>query len=240
MAIPRISATAFGLLLMSTALPSQQPDLDSFFRDFTAEWVRSNSNLATSSRFFSGEEQDRLERQLTPDTEAYRRSRIQLARRGLTELARFDRSRLAEIPRVSADLMQWQLDTVVREEPYLDYTFPLNQMNGVNVNVVEVLTVRHPLASEKDAVNYLAALGQVPARMEEAIAESRKLAGKNILPPKFILQATIKQMQSFADPAPAQNPFVTVFAQKLDAISSVAPARRAELRAQAEKIVGSE
>ena len=54
---------------------------------------------------------------------------------------------------MSADVMRWQLNTVVDEEPYLDYTFPLQQMNGVNVSVVEALTVRHPLATEKDAVN---------------------------------------------------------------------------------------
>ena len=27
--------------------------------------------------------------------------------------------------------MEWQLNEVVREEPFLDYSFPLEQMNGV-------------------------------------------------------------------------------------------------------------
>ncbi|MBZ5610464.1 MAG: DUF885 family protein [Acidobacteriia bacterium] len=227
-------------LLLAPTLSAQQRSIDDFFRDFTAEWVRGNPNLATSSRYFSGEEQDRLERQLTPETLAYRRGRIELARKGLAGLSQFDRSRLNETQRVSADLMQWQLDTVVREEPYLDYSFPLQQMSGANINLVEVLTVRHPLGSEKDAVNYLAALGQVGARMDEAIAESRRLAAKNFIPPKFILEATIKQMQSFADPAPAQNPFVAVFEQKMEAVKAISDARRAELRSQAEKIVGTE
>jgi uncharacterized protein (DUF885 family) len=181
-----------------------------------------------------------LEQQLTPETEAYKRGRIQLARRGLTELAKFDRSLLTELQRVSADLMQWQLDTVVREEPYLDYTFPLQQMNGVNNSVVETLTVRRPAATEKDAASYVGALGQVAARMEEGISESRRLAGKNIIPPKFILNATIKQMQSFADPAPAQNAFVTTFVQKMEAGKSIPEARRVELAAQAEMIVGTQ
>ncbi len=75
--------------------------------------------------------------------------------------------------------------------------------------------------------------------MDEAIAESRRLAAKNIVPPKFILQATIKQMQSFADPAPAQNPFVAVFAQKMEA-AKIPAARRAELKSEAEKIVATQ
>ena len=41
--------------------------------------------------------------------------------------------------RVSAEVLDWQLDTIVREEPYLDYTYPLEQMNGANVGLVETL-----------------------------------------------------------------------------------------------------
>ena len=232
-------AGACAALLLASSLFAQR-GIDDFFRDFTAEWVRGNSNLATSTRYFSGDEQDRLERQLTPETEAYRRGRIALARKGLAELARFDRSKLTATQRVSADLMQWQLDTVVREEPYLDFTFPLQQMNGANINLVEALTVRHPLATERDAVNYIAALGQAGARMDEAIAESRRLAAKNILPPKFILQATIQQMSSFVGQAPLQNPFAAVFTQRVEAIKELSQARRSDLRGQVAKTVETE
>jgi uncharacterized protein (DUF885 family) len=227
-------------LLLAASLPGQTRSIDDFFRDFTAEWVRGNPNLATSNRYFTGEEQDRLERQLTPATDAYKHSRIQLARKGLAGLRQFDRTKMTETQRISADLMQWQLDTVAGEEPYLDFTFPLEQMNGANVTLIETLTVRHPLASEKDASNYVAALGQVSTRMDEAIAESRRLAAKNIIPPRFILNATIKQMQSFADPAPAQNPFAAIFVQKMEAVKSISAARRAQLAAQAEKMVATQ
>src|SRR3984893_7777205 len=206
----RVTFTAAAAWLLASGLPAQPRNIDDFFRDFTAEWVRGNPNLATSSRYFSGEEQNRLEQQLTPETDAYRRARIQLARKGLVQLGTFDHARMTESQQVSADLMRWQLDTLSHEEPYLDYSFPLQQMNGANINLVEVLTVRHPVATEPDAVHYLAALGQVGARMDEAIAAASKLSARNIIPPRFILQATIKQMQSFAGVAPAQNPFVAV------------------------------
>jgi len=236
MTTTRFTAAAAFFLLVPT-LPAQQPNIDNFFRDFTAEWVRSNPNLATGARYFTGEEQDRLERQMTPDTLEYRRSRIALARKGLAELAKFDRSKLSETQRVSADLMQWDLDVIVREEPYLDYSFPLQQMSGANINLVENLTVRHPLTTEKDAVNYIAALGQVGTRMDEAIAESRRLAAKNVIPPKFILQATIQQMSSFVAQPPMQNPFAAIFTQKVEAIKDLSPARRNELRGEVAKIV---
>jgi len=211
-----------------------------FFREFTDDWVRRDPDLATSTRYFTGTEQDRLERQLTPHTLEWRRDRIRRAREGLADLRRFDRTRLTDAQRIAADVMEWQLDMKVREEPFLDYTFPLEQMNGANVGLVEQMTVRHPLLTERDADNYVAALGQVAARMDEASADAKRLESKTFIPPRFILAATLKQMQSFADMAPAQNPFVTTFADRMAAIQSLPPARQQQFRADAERIVTSQ
>ncbi len=237
-----LSVATLSLLLATPALNqcAAAATIDEFFRDFTAEWVRANPNQATASRYFSGEEQDRLERQLTPQTLEWRRARIQLAKRGLAELGKFDRTGLDQTQRISADVMQWQLDTVVREEPYLDYTFPLEQFNGANVGLPYMLTVVHPVLNERDADNYVAALGQVGTRMNEAIAEAQRLAAKGILPPRFILEATVRQMQSFTDSMPAQNPFVAVFGQKMAAVKSLPDAKREQLRAEAERIVSAQ
>jgi uncharacterized protein (DUF885 family) len=234
---------AFGDLVSLAASepkPGQSTIIDNFFGDFTAEWVRRNPNLATARRYFTGDGQDRLERQLTPETVAWRKDRIRLARQGVAGLRKFDHARMTEAQRVSADLMEWQLDVVIGEEPYLDYTFPLEQFNGANVRLPNQLTVVHPLLNEKDAENYVAALTQVSARMQEAAAESRRLAAKGIIPPRFILQSTIKQMQSFIGTPPGQNPFVTTFTQRMAAVTAIPEATREQLRAEAEKIVGAQ
>jgi len=219
---------------------NSQRSIDDFFRDFTDDWVRINPDQATSLRYFTGPEQDRLERQLTPLTLASARQRLRAARKGLGELRKFDRTAITETQRVSAEVMAWQLEMVVAEEPYWDYMFPLEQMNGWNVSAVEWFTVARPLSKPRDAENYLAALGQVSVRMEEAIALSRRLAAKNVLPPRFIIEATLKQIQNFLDPSPGQNPFVTVFADKIATVDAIPVARREQLCAEAEKIVGGQ
>jgi uncharacterized protein (DUF885 family) len=233
-------AAIVALPVLAQDPPDAAPSIDDFFREYTADWVRHDPNLATNAHYFSGDEQDRLERQLTPQTLAWRHDRIQRARQGIAELNKFNGASLTEMQRISADLMEWQLNEVVREEPFLDYTFPLEQMNGANVGLVETMTVRHPLLTERDAENYVAALGEVRARMEEAIAEARRLETKKIIPPKFILQATVKQMQGFVDPSLGQNPFVTAFDDKMSTIPSLPQAKRQQLRAAAEKVVGED
>ena len=235
-----LAITGASLVAKAASAQTAARTIDDFFRDFTADWVRLNPGQATSLRYFTGEEQDRLERQVAPLTPASARAHIQLARKGLAELRRFGPAVMTETQRVSAEVMKWQLEIAVAEEPYLDYTFPLEQMNGWNVSAVERFTVSRPLSKPRDAENYVAALAHVSARMEEAVAESRRLAAKNVLPPRFILEATIKQMQSFVDPSPGQNPFVTAFVEKMTSVEAIPAAQREQLRAEAEKIVGAQ
>ena len=229
--------TGAGLALGQTKAPRT---IDDFFSEFTDEWVRQNPGLATSQRYFTGSEQDRLERTLAPITPDESRKTIALAKKGLAGLKAFNPATLTDSQRLWADVMEWQLKIVADEEPYLDYSFPLQQMNGWNVNVVERFTVGRPLTKARDAENYVAALGLVKTRTDEAIEESRRLASKGIIPPRFILQATIKQMQNFADPAPASNPFVATFADKMASIKELTPAKRDPLRTEAERIVASQ
>lgn len=228
------------LLLPCLALAQPAPSrsaIDGFFARFTDEWVRADPDLATSSRYFTGEEQDKLEQQLTPRTRAYTLERIKRARRGLAELQKFDRNRMSEAQRVSAELMQWQLETTIAGEAFLDYDFPLDQFSGANVGLVESLTLRHPLVKPNDAANYVARMKHIGTRMDEAVSEARQLSTKNMLPPRFIVQTTLTQMRGFSDVAPAQNPLVTAFAQRIQNIEGLSSAQRSELQGQATRIV---
>ena len=224
------------LALTSCTTNAPAPSIEAFFDTFTADWVRMNPNQAIATRYFAGPEQDALETQMTPLTSEWRSRRVDLARRGLAELAAFDRARLTETQRVSADLMQWQLEMLVEGEKYDDFYFPLEQFAGANVNLPNALTIVHPLNTEKDAANYAARLGQVAARMDEAIAEASMLAQKKMVPPRFILAATIAQMEQFISTPAAQNPFVTAFNDRMAAASGIPAATRERLRAQAEEI----
>ena len=224
-----------------TSVPAaQEPGADAFFEEFSAKWVRQDPDLATATRYFTGPEQEQLERQLTPRTDAWQQERVRLADEGLAELRRLDRAGMTDTQRVSAEVMEWLLDVVVRSDRFRDYTFPFEQFRGVNVDLVNTLTVVHPLASEKDAQNYLARLQQVDDRTAEALVRAEALAAKNLIPPRFIVQATLAQLRQFVSSPPAENPFVTAFADRMAAAGTIAEPRRNELRDRAASIVEAE
>lgn len=208
-----------------------------FFARFTDDWMRRQPSASTSSRYFGAAEQARMDRELTPLTQAHRAGTRTLAERGLRELAALDRNAMTETERVSAELMDWQLRSLVEGDRWDDYSFPLQQFSGANVGLPNLMTVVHPLRTAADADSYLARLGQFEARMDEATARATELAARDILPPRFIVEATIAQMQRFIADPPARNPLVATFASRLDGIDGLDDATRARHVESATRLV---
>src|SRR6266568_9491986 len=120
-------------------------DVDRFFDDFLVQWVRADPIMATFMRFFTGEEQDRLDGQLSDISDEGARARISRARQGLAGLRKFDRAKQTSEQRISADIFEYQLSDIVAEEPYLQYRFPLSQFQGLQVLLTSFMTDVHPV-----------------------------------------------------------------------------------------------
>ena len=247
MKINKIIAISFTMLLIACSGEPQnvaeleQASIEDFFQEFTDGWVRLNPHLAISNQYFQGEEQDQLSRQLTPfGSEEWEQENINLAQQGLEELAGFDRDQMTYEQQISADMMQWQLQNIVDSEQFLDYDYPFQQMNGANIQLPSFLTVVYPIRSERDAENYIAVLGQIRERFEALIQRSEEQAANGVVPPGFILEATINSMEIFINQEPSDNPFVTAFSEKLEAVEGLDTTRRMQLINEATAIVESE
>jgi uncharacterized protein (DUF885 family) len=203
--------------------------------------VEDNPNQAVSTGYFTGEKQDALSRQLTSQTREYELARNALAREGLTGLENLDFTLATTTQQRAAEVMRWLFEVSLALEPWQDYVFyPLQQMDGANVSVPNALTVVHPLATARDAENYIARLSQVDERIIEATAESAARAERGSVVPDYILQSTMAQMQKFIAPSPAENPLVTTLAEKTAALTDFAPGQREVLLQEAEQIVRDE
>lgn len=225
----------------SGAQPARDARADSaaslFFARFTDEWMRRQPSASTASRYFDDAEQARMDRELTPQNEAYRGETLALARRGLAELATLDRASMGDTERVSAELMDWQLRQLIAGDRFEDFDFPLQQFSGANVSLPNLMTVVHPVRSAADADSYLARLAQFEARMDEATARASALAARDVLPPRFIVEATIAQMRRFIADAPASNPLVATLETRLQTVDAVDGAARAAILAEATRLV---
>lgn len=226
------------LALASEALAKEaDPAFDTWVDKVTAESVRANPEQATNTQYFSGAEQDALDRLLTPNTKAYRAERVAFAQRTLAELAGLDRSKLDPQQVVSARIIEWHMDQVVKRAPFEDHGFVFNQFGGLHTSLVNFLSQTHPIRNRRDIENYLARLALVAGQMDEGVAQAKDAAARGFLMPDFITQSAIGQFDRFLGDAPAKNVLVASLDERAAKVSGLSADERAAFVAAAQKIV---
>ena len=232
----RFAVASISCVLLVAPVGTKGPSADEFFQSFTDRWMRFHTDSAADVRYFTGAEEDAMERQIEPMTAAHDREEGRLVWSGLQGVRALDRAQMSDAQRLSADILAWDLDNRVAREPYQDYSFPLQQSYGAAAGLTQLMTVGHSLVTPRDAENYVARMGQLAIRMDEAVAESRRILGRGLVPPRFILQASVVQIRAFLGTPAAQNPLVATFAQRLKTVKGLSADRQADLLASAEKI----
>jgi len=244
-------AVAAVLLLAGASAASGEPaaaSFDAFGEQLAAEWMRADPEGATTRQYFSGAEQDALDRRLSARDSQYgmplaskaRAQFVARARRGLDGLARYRREDLTDVQRASAAALEWQLEDAVRLAGVEDDRFVFEQFGGLQVALVNFLTQVHPIRNARDVQNYLARLAQVARVLDEGSAEARSRAARGVLPPDFILRASIDGIDRLLSPAPADNVFVSSLAERTGALKGYPPEERAAALRRAEQLVRSE
>ena len=246
----KIRVLLLGVVLFSLATGlarAAAPTFDQWADEFSARWVRLNPQFATRSQYFDGAEQTALDRQLTlggafGQTYGVQAAQVRaaLARRGLEEMARFPAPALTPAQRTSAAVIRWTLEDAVRSAEFAQHRFVFEQFGGLHLGLVNFLTTTHPIRQVRDVENYLARLALVGPRLDEGIAEAKAAAAAGLIPPRFVLQRVLEQLDGFTALAPAANVFVTTLDQRIAALGMAVPAeQRARLVTAAEKEVAT-
>ncbi|HEY8995296.1 MAG TPA: DUF885 domain-containing protein [Lacunisphaera sp.] len=233
MKIPRLFLV-FTLLAAITF--AADPAFDTWVDNLTAEAMRADPTTATTVQYFTGPEQDALDRRLTPNTKAYLAERATVARKALAELDQFDRSKLDPQQIVSLRIIEWHMREVVKAEPLDDHTLVFNQFRGLHVSLVNFLSQNHPVRNRRDIENYLARLELVASQIDEGIAQARDAATRGFLMPDFITQAAIGQFDRFLAGDPAKNVLVTSLDERAAKVAALSAEERATFVTAAERI----
>jgi uncharacterized protein (DUF885 family) len=227
----------------ATETPAQS--FDAWAEAFIQEWVRAAPQLATRTQYFAGEEQRALDRQLTlsrprgaPFGVAASDRRAALARRGRDGLSRIPTASMTPMERASAAVLRWALDEAVASAEFANHRYVFDQFGGLQLDLVQFLTEVHPIRDRQDVENYLMRLALVASVVDEGIAEARAAAAAGIVPPRFILERTIAQLDVFLESPARANVFVTTLDRRIEAIGAgIAAANRGAFVAAAEQTV---
>jgi len=234
------------LSLLAAPLHAATPSFDQWANDFSAQWVRLNPQFATRTQYFTGAEQDAIDRELSLGGTfggsfgvKAAQHRADVAHQGLATLASFPDAALTPAQRTSAAVIKWSLDDAVSGAEFAQQHFVFEQFGGLHLGLVNFLTTTHPIRNPRDVENYLARLALVAPRIDEGIAEAKAAAHAGIIPPRFVLQRVIEQLDGFLAVKPAANVLVASLDQRIAALgSAVSPAARSQWVSTAEAEVG--
>jgi len=227
---------ALGVLsLTSRPVRAANPAFAQWVDAFTAEWSR-GSPSASSPTADASDNSD-LDAVLLSVQNAQREQRVALARRGLAEVARFAPASFDATQRVSAELLRWHLDMFLARQPFADHAFVFRQLRGLHVALVDSIAERSTLRRPRDVENYLERLSKVAEQIDQGIARARVAAAKGLIPPRFILERSLQQVEMFLEPAPPQNIYVTSLARRAGTIEGWAPDRLTAAVTRATRVV---
>jgi uncharacterized protein (DUF885 family) len=201
---------------------------DAWADTFAAAWVFENPMLATVTQYFEGAEQDAADRRLAlcgagGETigAGAARARADVARHGLEELRTFEAGELDLKRRVSARFIERRLCDAIATAEFAGNRLVFEQFHGLHVMLITFMTTLHPLRSARDAENYLARLGLVAACLDAGIREAGEAAAAGVLPPRFILERAIAQLDGLIAGRAREHILVTSLERGLSALDDV-------------------
>ena len=127
---------------------------------------------------------------------------------------------LSEQQKITKEIAVFDVSNFIKEtEEFPFHNYPLNQIGGIHLNVVEFMTDVHPIRNVKEAQAYIDRLNlfddSFKATLE--ILNAQKKAG--IFPPKFVFDHVIRQLEEFLNFKENENPLRSVFLRKIEELN---------------------
>jgi len=115
----------------------------------------------------------------------------------LKRLHAIRRDGLAQRDQTSYDILDYELKTALRFEPFPEQLLPLNQMDALPVTLANYSSGQQAqsLVTVKDYQAYLSRLNQLGPWVDQAIANMREGMKRGVVQPKAIMEAALPQFK---------------------------------------------
>ena len=208
-----------------------QSPLDKLFAQFVDEMLQRVPERATSLGLDVGARADLRSKLHEESLDAIKQDKKDTARR-LAELRAIDRAKLTGLDVSSYDTVMFTLQVDDEAGRLFDYgtgsarsPYVLSQLTGAYQSVPDFLDTQHPLKTVTDAEDYLARIGDFARLMDQELEVFQHDASAGVVPPDFIIDKTLAQMNALLSTAPESSVIVTSITRRAAAASLPAQAR---------------
>lgn len=130
---------------------------------------------------------------------------------------------LSDADRLSARIMEWYLDTESRRAEFLFNDYPVNQLVGIHQELPNFMVTIHEIHDARDARHYIRRLAGFKRKVKQVMRALRIREKRGVIPPTFVLDRVLLDMQKFLDTPPEEQPMYQSLKSKLGGIQHIRP-----------------
>jgi len=124
---------------------------------------------------------------------------------------------LSKQQKITKKIAIFDLNNFIKEqEEFPFHNYPLNQIGGIHLNLVEFMTDVHPIRNKKEAEAYIERLDLFDDSFKATLEILNEQREVGIFPPEFVFDHVIRQLEEFLNFTKDQNPLRSVYIRKIN------------------------
>ncbi|MCB2210360.1 DUF885 domain-containing protein [bacterium] len=170
---------------------------------------------------------------LTDASPQYMEHLRQLDRDGLTLIRRYDAESLTGQQAVTYHMIRWYYEQNLRghrfdyhwiSDPVFMGPYPVNQVFGVQLDLIRFLCLDHKIKGRRSMRRYLQRLEEVGWKLGGLQDSLLARSMDGVIPPRFVLEKVLRQIENFVDQPLEENPLYTSFLTRMADAGRLNPA----------------
>jgi uncharacterized protein (DUF885 family) len=214
----------------SSTVPQREKALNAVFSDY---WEQ---QLKDSPEFTSTLGDKRYDDQLSDYSVAGYNAQLQHDRVFLDRLGAIDTDGLPAQEQLSKDVLVRNLVDEQEEARFKPWEMPVTQLGGLHLDLPQ-LVPQLSFDTADDYEHYITRLGKIPAAFAQITDNMMTGIDDNRLPPRFLLEKALVQVNTLAQQKPEDSPFALPL-KKFPA--SISQTQQAEIRQQMLKAIATQ
>jgi uncharacterized protein (DUF885 family) len=112
-------------------------------------------------------------------------------------LMSYDFESQSEENKLNTKILTVYIEGLIEGEPFFYHNYPVNQMGGIQSGLPSLIENSHKLRNKSDADAYITRLSKFDTKFNQLIENLKISESKGIIPPKFVIDHVLDEMNGF-------------------------------------------
>jgi uncharacterized protein (DUF885 family) len=159
------------------------------------------------------------------------------ARKNLEDLHAYPLEKQNPSQQLSTHILEWYISREIEGEKYQWHNYPVNQLFGAQNEFPSFMANTHRLLAPRDCEYYRMRLNAVGTKFDQLLESLKLREQKGILPPRFVVEKVLLEMNNFVAQPAAENILATSFKTRVAKIGGMTDEQRVAFQKKIETAI---